>query len=133
MALPHINDYNPCKFHEFCEKLLGSEQALETTGKLNEINGYGFVRLTLDKLQGIRSGVVRTDNDWQDTKFIRLVETLKNWTCRNHKLLSEDNRTNPCRNQDKVYQANQHQTECVCCKNLTIPLSADCQTVKANV
>ena len=62
MSLPHINNSNSYKIYEFSEKLLSSVQALETMGKLKEINGY--VRLTLDKLQGIRADLVRTDDDW---------------------------------------------------------------------
>ena len=34
MSLPHINNSNPYKIHEFSEKLLSSVQALETMGKL---------------------------------------------------------------------------------------------------
>ena len=101
-------------------------------GKLKEINGYG--RLTLDKLQGIRADLVRTDDDWQDWKLPQLVEALENWTCRNpkllnHKPLSEDNKTNPYRNPNKVYQANLHQIEGVYCEK-SGHKSADCQTVK---
>ena len=108
MSLPHINNSNPYKIHEFSEKLLSSVQALETMGKLKEING---VRLTLYKLQGIRADLVRTDDDWPDWHFLQLVEALENWTCRNpkplnYKPLSEDNKTNPYRNPCKVYQAN---------------------------
>ena len=108
MSLPHINNSNPYKIHEFSEKLLSSVQALETMGKLKEING---VRLTLYKLQGIRADLVRTDNYWPDWNFRQLVEALENWTCRNpkplnYKPLSEDNKTNPYRNPCKVYQAN---------------------------
>ena len=126
MLLPHINNSNPYKIHEFREKLLSSVEALETMGKLKEINGY--VRLTLDKLQEIGADLVRTGDDWQDWKFSQLVEVLENWTCRNpkplnHKPLSEENRTN------KVYQANQHQIECVYCKKFDHK-SADCQTIK---
>ena len=44
--------------------------------------------------------------------------------------MSADNRTNPYRNLNKVYHANQHQTECVYCKK-SDHKSADCQTVKA--
>ena len=118
MSLPHFNNSNPYKIHEFSKELLSSVQALETRGKLKEINGY--VRLTLDKLQGIRADLVRTEDDWQDWKFSQLVEALENWTCRNpkslnHKPLSEDNRTNPYRNPNKVYQANQQQIECIYC------------------
>ena len=110
MSLPHINN-------------LSSVQALETMAKLKEINGY--VRLTLDKLQGIRTDLVRTDDDWQDWKFPQLAEALENWTCRNpkplnHKPLSEDNRANPYRNPNKVYHANQHQLNVCTIKNLTV-------------
>ena len=45
----------------FTETLLGSVQALETMGKLKEINGC--VRSTFDKLQGIRADLVRIDNE----------------------------------------------------------------------
>ena len=38
-------------------------------GKLKEINDY--VRLTLDKLQGIRADLVRTDDE--DWKFLKLA------------------------------------------------------------
>ena len=38
-------------------------------GKLKEINDY--VRLTLDKLQGIRADLVRTDDE--DRKFLKLA------------------------------------------------------------
>ena len=101
-------------------------------GKLKEINGY--VRLTLDKLQGIRADLVRTDDDWQDWKFPQLVEALENWTCinpkpLNYKTLSEDNRSSPYRNPNKVYRRNLHQTECMYCKK-SDHKSADCQTVK---
>ena len=52
--------------------------------KLTEINGYA--RLTLDKLKGIRTDLVRKDDDLQDWKFPQLVEALENWTCINYKL-----------------------------------------------
>ena len=64
MSLPHINNSNPYRIYKFSEKLLSSVQALETMGKLKEINSY--VRLTLGQLQGIRADLVRTDDDWQD-------------------------------------------------------------------
>ena len=49
--------------------------------KIKEMNGY--VRVTLDKLQGIRADFVRNDDNWQDWKFQQLVEALKKWTVRN--------------------------------------------------
>ena len=64
MALPHIPGSQPSKIHDFYEKLLSNVQALETLGKLREISGY--VRMTIDKLEGIRGDLVRTDDDWQE-------------------------------------------------------------------
>ena len=67
--------------HEFTEKLVGIVQALETMGKLKEINGY--VRLTLDKLQGIKANLVkqgikadlvRIDNELQEWELPLLVK-----------------------------------------------------------
>ena len=67
MSLPQINNANPQKVHGLSEKLLCSMQALDTMGKIKEINGY--VRITLDKLRGIRVDLVRSDDNWQDLKF----------------------------------------------------------------
>ena len=64
-----------------------------------------------------------TNGDWQNWKFPQLVEAYP----LNHKLLSENNRANPYRNPNKVYHANQHQTECVYCKK-SDHNSSDCQT-----
>ena len=61
MSLPQINNANPQKIHDFSEKLLCSVQALDTMGKIKEMNGY--VRVTLDKLQGIRADLVRNDDN----------------------------------------------------------------------
>ena len=127
MSLPHIHNSNPYKIHEFSEKLLSSVQALETMGKIKEINGY--VRLTLDKLQGIRADLVRTDDDWQDWKFPQLVEALEKWTSRNPKPHSDDNRNHPYKHPNKAYQTKQQKLECVYCGKPEHK-SADCQTVK---
>ena len=61
MSLPQINNANPQKIHDFSEKLLCSVQALDTMGKIKEMNRY--VRVTLDKLQGIRADLVRNDDN----------------------------------------------------------------------
>jgi len=55
---------------------------LETLGKLKDIQGYN-VRMTLDKLPGIRSDLVRLDDDWQEWGFEQLIEALRKWTVRN--------------------------------------------------
>ena len=72
---------NPNKVSQFYGRLCSSVQALETMGKLGEVNGY--VRMTLNKLEGIRGDLVRTDDDWLEWKFNQLVEALRKWTVRN--------------------------------------------------
>ena len=81
ISLPVIHGSQPTKINEFYEKLLTHVQALETMGKLSEVNGY--VRLTLDKVPGIRADLVRLDDDWHEWKFFHLLEALKKWCERN--------------------------------------------------
>ena len=81
MSLPQINNANPQKFLDFSGKVLCSVQALDTMGKIKEMNGY--VRVTLDKLQGIRAELGINDDNWQDWKFQQLIEVLEKWTVRN--------------------------------------------------
>ena len=58
-------------------------QALETMDKLREINGY--VRLTLNKLPGIRADLIRLDDNWQEWDSAKLVDSLRSWTDKNPK------------------------------------------------
>ena len=81
MALPSVSGSNPVKIHQFYEKLLFNVQALETLGRLQDVNGY--VRMSLDKLEAIRGDLVRTDDDWQDWDFPKFVTALRKWTERN--------------------------------------------------
>ena len=39
----------------------------------------GYVRLTLDKLPGIRADLVRLDDNWQEWMFPQFIEALTNW------------------------------------------------------
>ena len=82
-SLPVISNCNPNRIQEFYEKLTISVQALETMKKLKDIKGY--VRLTLDKLPGIRADLVRLDDNWQEWDFCQLVDSLRRWTERNPK------------------------------------------------
>ena len=50
-------------------------QALDTIGKIKGMNGY--VRVTLDKPQGIVADLVRNDDNWQRWKSQQLVEALR--------------------------------------------------------
>ena len=83
LDLPHITDADADKIHDFTNKLTYCVQSLETMGKLKEIKGN--VAMTLDKLSGIRSDLVRTDPEWEDWDYIKLTEALKLWTRRNGK------------------------------------------------
>lgn len=66
--------------HEFCEKLF-NVQSLDTFGKLKETSLY--LRMSIDKLQGIRGCPVRMDGNWREEDFSKFVETLRQWTERN--------------------------------------------------
>ena len=81
MSLPTIGGTQPARIHDFYEKLLFNVQSLETMGKLREVTGY--VRMTIDKLPGIRGDLVRTDDSWREWKFPKLVDELRKWTERN--------------------------------------------------
>ena len=43
--------------------------------RLKEISRY--VRLTIDKLPGIRANMVRFDDNWQELEFGELVHSLR--------------------------------------------------------
>ena len=75
MKLPTIYGSAALKIKDFYEVLLTNVQALQTMGKLGEINGY--VRMTIDKFPSIRSDLVRNDDEWQNWKFPDLVEQLR--------------------------------------------------------
>ena len=81
MALLTITSSNARKIDEFYEKLVFYVQSLETLGKLKEISGY--VRMSIDKLQGMRGDLVRTDDNWREWNFPQFVEAPRKWTERN--------------------------------------------------
>ena len=58
-------------------------QALETMKKLKNIKCS--VRLTLDKLPGIRADLVRLNDDWQEWDFYQLADSLRRWIERSPK------------------------------------------------
>ena len=49
-----------------------------------EINGC--VRITIDKLPGIRAELVQLDNGWQEWGLEQFLEALTKWTKRNPNL-----------------------------------------------
>ena len=132
MSLPVIYGSNPNKILEFYETLSPKLQALETMGKIKEVNGY--VRMRLDKLEGIRGDFVRTDDNWQDWKFPHLLEALRKWTMRNPPKPVDERpgkeKTFPSKPlKTKSYQVRQHDLRrrpCVYC------LSSDHQSVNCD-
>jgi hypothetical protein len=103
---------------QFNEKLLANVQALETLGGIGEVNGY--VRMTLDKLEGIRGDLVRTDDDWLNWKFPELIEALRIWTVRNPLKRDEglDRSNQRWTNRSKNFQTRQQEHKsrsCVYC------------------
>ena len=81
IELPTIAVAEPVQVRQFYERLVYDVQSLETMGKLEQVNGN--VRLTIDKLSGIRGDLVRNDDNWQDWDFVKLCDALRSWTHRN--------------------------------------------------
>ena len=77
MVLSVISETNPTRINEFYEKLVTNIQTSESMGRKKDIRGN--VRLTLDKLPGIRADLVRLDDNWQEWRFLQLVGALRNW------------------------------------------------------
>ena len=127
MSLPQINNANPQKIYELSEKLLCSVQALDTMGKIKEMDGYVIV--TLDKLQSIQESLVRNDNNWQDSKFQQLIEALEKWTVRNPVTLNDKRNLEKGISYSKRHQGEQTKSECVYCEKPDHRFS-DYKTVK---
>lgn len=72
---------HPNKIHKFCEKFLFNLKSLKTLGKLKEISRYK--RMSINKIQGIRSDLVRTDDNWREWDFPKFLEALRKWRERN--------------------------------------------------
>ena len=131
MDLPTLTGVKPSQIHSFYESLLSHVQALETMGKLTSVNGY--VRLTTDKLPGIRSDLVRDDHDWQDWTFPELVEALRLWTVRNPTSTMEVKQHMPNSSGKKTATFTTHRDEsrvrtCVYCES-TEHTSSNCTVI----
>ena len=85
-------------------KLITNIQTLESMGKEKDIRGY--VRLTLDKLPGIRADLVRLDDNWQEWGFPQLVESLRKW-CERNPVPLEGNPGRRDKGRDPLLQAKQ--------------------------
>ena len=90
IGLPTVYGTQPAKIHDFYGKLSSHIQVLETMGKVREIGG--FVRVTLDKLPGVRADLVRLDDNWQESGFRELIESLRKW-CDHNPIHSDDRKS----------------------------------------
>ena len=78
MSLPMTYRANPNKVWEFYEILCMNGLA------------HGYVKMTLNKLEGIRRDLVRTEDECQEWKFEQPVKALRKWTVRNPPKPNED-------------------------------------------
>ena len=99
---------------------------------MKEISGY--VRMFIDKLQGIRGDLIRTDDNWREWYFPKFVEALRKWTERNPVELELNekppDRKKPPFLQDRSFQALQKDKRargCVYCEKPD-HRSVDCKT-----
>ena len=133
IGLQTVHGTQPWKIHDFHDKLVINVQALETMGKLVEVNGY--VRPILDKLPGIRADLVRMDDDWQEWKFPQLVEALRKWCERNPiqhgEQSTHDHASRPPRREKFLHVKKQDRSAkvCVYCTSNSHK-SSDCQAAK---
>ena len=93
--------------------------------------------MSVDKLQGIRGDLVRTDDNWREWSFPKFVEALRKWTERNPiPAESESPEKLPDRKEtplprDRSFQAQQKDKRvrvCVYCEKPDHK-SVDCKTV----
>ena len=81
-SLPVISSAtNFSSIHQFYRKLNVSINSLKTLGKLD--TAEIMARQTLDKLGPIKTDIIRTDPDWQQWNFERLLKELREYTIRN--------------------------------------------------
>ena len=77
MSLQVINGRDPVKINEFYKNLRYNVQSVDTLGRLSEVKGN--VRVTLDKLKGIKGGFVQGHENWQNWGYEDLLKALKTW------------------------------------------------------
>ena len=137
LSLPVIHGTPRAKIHEFYDQLLGHVQALQTMGKLSAVAGN--VRLTLDKLDGIRSDLTITDPDWKKWGFVELLEALRLWIECNPLKSDDKDWRQPEKSQPKLFRREKSfstrskdqqwkQKLCVCCET-SDHKSSDCTKV----
>ena len=67
MNLPVVSGSSPKKIQELYKVLSFNVESLETLSKLDQVKGN--VRSVLDKLKGIKTDLVRGQENWQEWDF----------------------------------------------------------------
>ena len=96
--------------------------------KLKEINGY--VRLTLDKLPGIRTDLARLDDNWQEWDLANLVDSLRRWTDRSPENILNNDQKHKRENVFQTKEQKQLPYACVYCDKQGQKAS-QCESVKS--
>ena len=81
LSLPVVILNDVVKIHDFYQKMNLSVKSLRTLKKLSTVGV--LVRMALDKLECIKSDLIRTDDEWREWDFPKLVGALREWTFRN--------------------------------------------------
>eukprot|EP00794_Sanderia_malayensis_P002861 gene2861-3307_t len=112
--LPAIRGSNFTKIQEFYESLTKNNDALLTLGEEEMLRG--FVMTTLNKLQGIKSDLVRIDENWETWDMHDLIENVQKWLKRNR---SAEETGKPIEKREKHwYSGESHkerQKKCIFC------------------
>ena len=136
-SLPVVMRHDVIKIHDFYQKLNLSVQSLKTLKKLSTVEG--LVRMTLDKLECIKSDLIRTDDNWRSWDFPELVEALREWTFRSpiktteeaSKLkLGEDRKPSRFRKERGFQTQTKKSRSCVYCEK-DDHRSSDCTKLKS--
>ena len=131
MGLPVIHGTSKYKIHEFYDQLLSHVQALDTLGKLGQVSGN--VRMVLDKLDGIRADLTRTDAGWKKWSFQDLLEAIRQWVDRNPLQINDrDGRSFPSENKrERNFNTRDHSKPrpCIYCDKADHK-ATDCEQVK---
>ena len=99
LATVHGVDVN--KIHAFYAKLASCVHVLETMKLIGDIKEN--LRMTLNKLPGIRENLTAMDENWTNWDFPELVKALESWTRQNPKTVDIDLGTR--RNEKPVFKS----------------------------
>ena len=88
------------------------------------------MRTVLDRLLGIRSDIVRHDDNWQEWEFLQFVTALEKWTQRNPISNNEIKKGIGHHGQEKLLNTKQHQKKWVYCEDTDLN-SSYCKKVES--